>query len=503
MGNRIRSAILVAGLLLAAACTGSDGDDGGQAVLPTSVADGDATAERSVAAGLVGEPGSIDELEAVWAESRLAVITKLRVGDYGVNDDGFLIGPGDFTVDLTRCPRNWTDEPAPSDGIVIGHAAGLADYGPLVEGIRAYFDHVNDGGGIHGRLISYEVVDDQLIPTKTIEAVDDWVESQIPLAVSTFSTPTSQAVYDQLNEQCIPQPFVGSAHPAWGDPRRHPWTTGLQLSYATEAILWGNWIKRNLAPQLPVKVVGLVIGNDYGRAYEAAFSRWATANRDVVDEFITVSHEPGTAGVDDEMAEVVAADPDVFVALTAGSGCESAIANSETSGLNDAVAASFVPTACTNPTRFFIPAERAGQGYLAVDGGLKATNDPVYQDDVFVEFINGILSDAGIEDETGLAGIGAGQYAWTYVEALRIAAELEGGLTRTNLLLAVRNLELRHPMVLAGITFAAEGADDAFFIEGARMSRYSAGTATWEPETLVVDLNRATPNCTWDGSDCS
>ena len=40
------------------------------------------------------------------------------------------------------------------------------------------------------------------------------------------------------------------------------------MSYATEAILWGAWIKQNLADQLPVTVAGLVMDNDFGLAYE-------------------------------------------------------------------------------------------------------------------------------------------------------------------------------------------------------------------------------------------
>ena len=34
-----------------------------------------------------------------------------------------------------------------------------------------------------------------------------------------------------------------TGHQAWGDPDNNPWTTGLQLSYATESLLWGSWIE--------------------------------------------------------------------------------------------------------------------------------------------------------------------------------------------------------------------------------------------------------------------
>ncbi len=205
-----------------------------------------------------------------------------------------------------------------------------------------------------------------------------------------------------------------------------------------------------------------------------------------------------------EIAEIAAEDPDVFLAVTAGSACGAAVDAGEAAGLNEITHARFLSTACIDPQRFLIPNNRDGGGYLAVDGGVKAVDDPLYENDLFVEFINGLLVDADITPEqTALAGAGAGQFAWAYVEALRIAADLDGGVTRANFLLALRSLELRHPMVVAGVAFATDGSDDGYPIEGARMMRYSAGQQVWEKESLVVDLNRATPNCRWDGSDCS
>ena len=448
------------------------------------------------------EPSTMAELEASWAGNRSAVVDRLREGGYGVTDER-LSGPGDFVVDLSRCPAGRGGDVATTGPIEIVHIVSTADAGAYADGARAYFDHVNSQGGIDGRRIDYEVVDDELVPTKTIEAVDDRVDGNA-IGITTFGTATSQSVFDQLNRACIPQPFVGSAHPAWGDPRTHPWTLGLQLSYATETIHWGNWIKRNLTAQLPIKVAALAIDNDYGRAYRAAFEQWASTNGDVVSDVVVVEHDPSATELSAELTEIRAADPDVFLAMTAGSGCGAAVDAGEAAGVNEITDARFLPTACTDPQRFLIPNERDGDGYLAVDGGVKAADDPLYESDPFVTFVNGLIADTDVAPEqAALAAAGAGQFAWAYVEALRIAAELDGGVTRANFLLALRSLELRHPMVVAGITFATDGADDGHPIEGARMMRYSAGQQAWEKESLVVDLNRATPNCSWDGTVCS
>ena len=224
----------------------------------------------------------------------------------------------------------------------------------------------------------------------------------------------------------------------------------------------------------------------------------------MVAEVVVVEHDPSATELSAELTEIRAADPDVFLAMTAGSACGAAVDAGEAAGVNEITDARFLPTACTDPQRFLIPNERDGDGYLAVDGGVKAADDPLYESDPFVTFVNGLVADTVIAPEqAALAAAGAGQFAWAYVEALRIAAELDGGVTRANFLLALRSLELRHPMVVAGIAFATDGADDGHPIEGAWMMRYSAGQQAWEKESLVIDLNRATPNCSWDGTVCS
>ena len=78
-------------------------------------------------------------------------------------------------------------------------------------------------------------------------------------------------------------------HPR-GDRFNHPWTSGLQMSYSTEAMLWGTWIKTYLADELPVKVTGLVMDNDFGLAYEMGFEAYAENNPDLVSEFLPVRH---------------------------------------------------------------------------------------------------------------------------------------------------------------------------------------------------------------------
>ncbi len=64
-----------------------------------------------------------------------------------------LTGPGGWTVDLSDCPEDWTNDAGVADGVItIGHttaqSGALAAYGNIGVGMDAYFDYVNESGGI-------------------------------------------------------------------------------------------------------------------------------------------------------------------------------------------------------------------------------------------------------------------------------------------------------------------------------------------------------------------
>ena len=71
-------------------------------------------------------------------------------------------------------------------------------------------------------------------------------------------------------------------------------------------------------------------------------------------------------------------------------------------------------------------------------------------------------------------------------------------MSRTNLILALRNFKIFHPGLLPGLETELKGASDAYFIEGSEYSQFDADAQTWNQVGDVVDANGATPNCAWD-----
>ncbi|HCB36916.1 MAG TPA: hypothetical protein DEP66_01505 [Acidimicrobiaceae bacterium] len=373
----------------------------------------------------------------------------------------------------------------------------LAAYGNARLGWQTYLKYMNETGGVAGRDVVMKSYDDAYVSAQTIEFVDELIESDNVFSIHTLGSPNTLAVYDKLNNECIPQVFVWTGHPAWGDPVNHPWTTGSIMSYSTEAVLWGNWIKENLADQLPVVVAGLVMDNDFGLAYELGFAAYAENNPDVVSAFFPQRHDPAAPTVTNQITTLAASDPDVFISMTAGNACLLAIQDVTASGLNETISAAFTPSVCKAVASFIGPAGSDGDGWWVVGGGLKDTTDPGYIDEPFIRFIRESLAENDLDPGISLTGAGY-NFAYPYGEALRVAAELPGGLTRTNFMLAVRAIDIYHPLYFDGMSFSMNGNADSYPVEGSDFSQFDAGEQTWRIIGEIVDVNGASANCAWD-----
>jgi hypothetical protein len=143
------------------------------------------------------------------------------------------------------------------------------------------------------------------------------------------------------------------------------------------------------------------------------------------------------------------------------------------------------------------PAGMAAHDWYVVGGGNKDSTDPKHADEPFIAFINGMLEEQGLDPAISLYAAGV-SYGYPHTEMLRVAASLPGGLSRTNFILAVRNIAIYHPQILDGIQTGLNGAADAYFVEGSDFSQFDAEVQTWTQVGDILDLNGGTPNCKWD-----
>ena len=170
-----------------------------------------------------------------------------------------------------------------ADSIKIGShypLTGVAapGYSSIPLGAQAYFDYVNNNGGVNGRKIDWVYKDDAYNPTQTSSVVNQLVlKDQVFAIMGGLGTPTHSAVVDFLNSEGVPDLFVASGSRLWGnDPKKNPETFGWQTDYESEGRSSGTYIKE----KFPNAKVGLFLqDDDFGEDGEKGVraSTWTTS----------------------------------------------------------------------------------------------------------------------------------------------------------------------------------------------------------------------------------
>lgn len=136
-------------------------------------------------------------------------------------------------------------------------------YSEIAPASKAYFDYVNDQGGVNGRKINYLFKDDAYNPSQTSSVVKQLVlQSHVYAVFEGLGTPTHSAVVDYLNANKIPDLFVASGCQCWDEPGKHPQTFGFQTDYVVEGKVLGAYIKKNFAGK---KIGYLYQDDDFGQ----------------------------------------------------------------------------------------------------------------------------------------------------------------------------------------------------------------------------------------------
>jgi branched-chain amino acid transport system substrate-binding protein len=184
---------------------------------------------------------------------------------------GCLAGVIAFTLCVCQAVSGGgTYDPGASDTeIRIGntnpYSGPASSYGTIGRSITAYFNKVNEEGGVNGRRITFISLDDGYSPPRTVEQVRRLVEQdRVLFLFQTLGTPTNTAIWKYVNEQKIPHVFIATGATKWGDPVGHPWTMGWQPTYQTEGRIYANYILSHVREP---KIGILYQNDDYGKDY--------------------------------------------------------------------------------------------------------------------------------------------------------------------------------------------------------------------------------------------
>ena len=204
------------------------------------------------------------------------------------------------------------DDGASDTEIKIGHTcpySGPASaYGVNGKAIVAFWDMINDKGGINGRKIKFISLDDGYSPPKTVEVVRQLVEQDKIFALfQSLGTPCNTAIHKYMNQKKVPQLYVATGASKWGDPKNFPWTMGFQPDYHTEAVIYAKHILANVKD---AKIGVLHQNDDYGRDYLGGFKEGLGKETDRIVKVVTFEATDPT--VDSQIIQLKDSGANVF-----------------------------------------------------------------------------------------------------------------------------------------------------------------------------------------------
>lgn len=200
-------------------------------------------------------------------------------------------------------------------GQTIPYSGAGSLYGVIGRTQAAYFQMLNEKGGINGRKVTFISLDDTYSAPKTVEATRRLVEQEEVLALfGSLGTAPQSAVQKFLNGKNIPQLLLNTGASRWNDPKTYKWTTpGLPI-YSTE----GRIIARYLLSKNPNAKVAILYQNDeFGRDFMNSFKEILaeTGTAKVVAE---ASYDLTDPTIDSQLINLSKSGADTFYNVSTG-----------------------------------------------------------------------------------------------------------------------------------------------------------------------------------------
>jgi branched-chain amino acid transport system substrate-binding protein len=194
-------------------------------------------------------------------------------------------------------------------GQTVPFSGPASAYATIGKAQAAYFNMINQQGGVNGRKINLIQYDDAYSPPKAVEQVRKLVESdEVLLTFQIIGTPSNAAVQKYLNTKKVPQLFAATGATKFTDPKNFPWTLGFNPNYFVEGRIYGQYILK----QYPNAKVGILyqnddLGRDYLNGIKAGLGEKAATM--VVAE---ASYEMTDPTIDSQIIKLKSAGADIF-----------------------------------------------------------------------------------------------------------------------------------------------------------------------------------------------
>ncbi len=327
----------------------------------------------------------------------------------------------------------------------------------------AYFDMINERGGIRGRRIKLISRDDGYSPARTVEETRRLIEQDnVLLMFGSVGTATQTSVHKYLNARRVPQLFITSIGLDWGDPKNFPWTMAFPPSQRIEAVQFVSAIK-----QLPAAKIGVLYQNDdYGKGYLRAFKE-ALGDKAASMIVLAASYEGTDPSIDSQLIALQASGANVFLDFSTPKFGAFAIRKSYDLGWRPL---HFItgPSTSVGATLYAAGLEKSvglvSAGYLKDPTGPQWQSDPGMKQ--WLAWMKTYYPQGDVTDSLNVV-------AYTSAQLLEyVLTQCGDDLSRENIMRKatdIKNLEL--PMLLPGITINTS-ASDYYPIRQAQLRRF-------------------------------
>jgi branched-chain amino acid transport system substrate-binding protein len=345
---------------------------------------------------------------------------------------------------------------------------------------KAYFDYVNDRGGVNGRKIDFHILDDSYSPAKTVPLTTQLVEQDKVFAVfGSLGTAPGLSTWGYLNSHKVPQVLLATGDSYWGfSYKKYPWTIGYQPDYPGEGKLYGRYIVQNM----PSAKIGVLYQNDaYGKNYFAGLRVGLGAKKSNIVS--AQSYDATSTSVAQQVLALKAAGANVFVVFALPTQTIGALVTATKVGWTPD--ATLINNVSANPVFLKI----AGANGANVNGVISTTylnqvttvNANTAGAKLARDIIAKYAPTLDLNDGNVVYGLGA---AWTMTYALQRAGKTP---TRAGLMKAFRSLNVADPFEYPGMKLQTS-AKDNFPSESLIFEKW-VGTATgqFQPFGKIYD----------------
>jgi len=348
-------------------------------------------------------------------------------------------------------------------------------YRLIADGAKAHFEFVNAKGGVGGRKIAFQTLDDAYEPPKAVQNARRLIEQEQVFALfNTLGTPNNLAIWDYTNQRKVPQVFVATGASAWGaDIQGHPWTIGWQPNYVTEAKIYADYLKEE---KPDAKVAALYQNDGFGKDLLGGFEG-ALEGSDI-QLVAKESYEVTDPTISSQMRELASSGADTFINITTPKFSAQAIAAITKS---DWKPLHILNNVGASKTLVLTPVGLENAKGIISTQYYKDPEDPQWADDAaMTEYKENLKKYAPRADPNEPFHTFGWAVASTMVKALEGMKEP----TRQSLMDSIRNLDTEIPLLLPGVKVQTS-PEDGYPIEAMQIMEFNG--KNWELQGDVVE----------------